>query len=72
VYAIGTERIGMLHRVLPFFSRVNLGNHATTIRGAGLNLALARIVVTAFRDAPVPTIPEQRVTGIGQLELFDP
>ena len=71
VYAIGTDRVGTLHRVLPFFSRVNLANHATIVKGAGLDLALARIAVTTFRDAAVPTVPEQPVHGVGQLGLFE-
>lgn len=45
VYAIGTERRGPLRELLPFFSRVNLANHAQTISHLGYQVRLARIPI---------------------------
>ena len=69
VYAIGVAWDGPLRKSLPLFSRVNLRNHAATVRRAGLNVALVRIVPTAFRDHPV-AVPRQQDAEPGQARLF--
>ena len=71
VYAIGTERTGPLHKCLPFFSRINLGNHVTTITRTDLDVALARILVTRFRQQSQVPVPEPRPSRVGQLDLFE-
>jgi len=45
VYAIATPRPGNLADILPFFSKVNLRNHARTIRRMGFRIALRKIAV---------------------------
>ena len=57
VYAIGVAWDGPLRTTLPLFSRVNLRNHAKTIRRADLDVALVRIVPTPFRDSPAVAVP---------------
>ena len=70
VYAIGVAWDGQLRTTLPLFSRVNLRNHAKTIRRADLDVALVRIVPTPFRDSPAVAVPAQQDTEVGQARLF--
>ena len=70
VYAIGVAWDGPLRTTLPLFSRVNLRNHAKTIRRADLDVALVRIVPTPFRDSPAVAVPAQQDTEVGQARLF--
>ena len=70
VYAIGVAWFGPLRDTLPLFSRVNLRNHAATIRRAGLDVALVRIMPTEFRDPPADIVPQQQDMEPGQARLF--
>ncbi|MGI5125993.1 DUF6119 family protein [Pseudonocardia sp. CA-107938] len=71
VYAIGLDRLRPLPRGLPFFSRVNICNHARTIRGTELDVAVAPILVRAptSGSASAVDVPEAREPGQGA--LFD-